>query len=98
MQMHSKIVGSTFCDSQELFKKLSKGEELTLVPEPENKFDDHAIRVENQYGDKLGYIPRATAYDLFEEMLLDIEYKASVAEITGQGKDNAGCNILIWSE
>ena len=38
--------------------KICKSTELRLIREPENKYDDLAIRVENQDGEKIGYIPR----------------------------------------
>ena len=37
---------------------LSDGETVTLVREPDNKYDKMAIRIDNAAGEKLGYIPR----------------------------------------
>ena len=37
---------------------LADGETVTLVREPDNKYDKMAIRIDNAAGEKLGYIPR----------------------------------------
>ena len=45
-------------DSDEYEKHFFSGD-LSLIPEPENKYDKKAIRIEDSTGFKLGYLPRA---------------------------------------
>ena len=42
---------------QELIEALRRGEELKLVPEPENLFDKDAVRVLKLDGSQVGYLP-----------------------------------------
>ena len=57
--MHTMINGAMHTD--EIHKKaaeLKKGSRVQLLLEPKNKYDDKAILVKNEQGEKLGYIPR----------------------------------------
>ena len=44
-------------ERQELIEELRRGEELQLVPEPENPFDKDAVKVLKLDGRDLGYLP-----------------------------------------
>lgn len=46
---------------QEWVRDLKVNEPVFLRRDPENRFDAHAIRVENRKGDLLGFIPREVA-------------------------------------
>lgn len=58
------IAGVQHHDLHKVLKDLNEGDELVLVPEPTNKFDPNAIRIEcvgEALGDPsvmLGYVPR----------------------------------------
>ncbi|CAG0984873.1 hypothetical protein MTYP_01958 [Methylophilaceae bacterium] len=54
---HSPIAGFQYHEGEAIWTDLAIGQPLQLIREPENKFDDRAVRVEWQ-GHKLGYIPR----------------------------------------
>ena len=57
--MNTYVAGVTHVRGiKKLAKALKKHEEILLVREPENEFDDLAILVKNKDGKKLGYIPR----------------------------------------
>ena len=96
-KFYSKIVGSTFVtNGQQLLSQLKSGDKLLLEREPENPYDANAIRVLNSDRKKLGFIPKGTAVELSKQMdNPDMTVQATVSEITGAGKDNCGCNILI---
>jgi hypothetical protein len=51
------IAGFTYHDGVDVFGKLKIGTELTMVAEPDNKYDTHAVAIYFK-GYKLGYIPR----------------------------------------
>lgn len=53
----SPVAGFQYHKGQEIWESMRVGDELTLVREPENKYDPRAVRVEWQ-GYKLGYVPR----------------------------------------
>lgn len=53
----SPLAGFQYHHGEALWPQLSAGQSLQLVREPDNRFDDRAVRVDWQ-GHKLGYIPR----------------------------------------
>ena len=53
----SPLAGFQYHHGEALWQQLAVGQTLQLVREPDNRFDDRAVRVEWQ-GHKLGYIPR----------------------------------------
>lgn len=54
----SPLAGSQYYALSHLVDQMRVGDALTLIREPDNRFDARAIRVEWQ-GHKLGYVPRA---------------------------------------
>ena len=54
---HSPLAGFQYHHGETLWPQLAVGQPLQLVREPDNRFDDRAVRGEWQ-GRKLGYIPR----------------------------------------
>ena len=56
MKYESSIAGTPHCRPN--FDALKVGEIVSLVPEPENRFDPNAIRVQTALGMKLGYVKR----------------------------------------
>lgn len=55
---HSAVAGFQFHLGEQVWPALTIGAPLTLIREPENRFDSLAIRVEWN-GQKIGYVPRA---------------------------------------
>lgn len=54
---NSPLAGFQYHHGEMLWAQLAIGQALQLVREPDNRYDDRAVRVEWQ-GHKLGYIPR----------------------------------------
>jgi len=55
---HFHIAGFTYWDGAVVFNKLKIGKKLTLVHEPDNRYDPKAVAI--FYNDhKLGYIPQS---------------------------------------
>lgn len=63
---------------------LEEGMELTLIPEPSNKFDKNAVMI--KYNDiMLGYVPAAKlgyAKDVSEALKSGLELKATITTLT----------------
>lgn len=53
----SYIAGTTHIKDETVFDDLKEGDKLILQREPDNRFDENAILVLNEKGQKLGYIP-----------------------------------------
>ncbi|MBD3351350.1 MAG: hypothetical protein GF364_07665 [Candidatus Lokiarchaeota archaeon] len=62
---HTQIVGIYYTGNGYYIKGLPKKSQLDLVPEPENKYDDHAVKVMHE-GKKLGYIPKGENRRIFK--------------------------------
>lgn len=60
---------------------LEKGNELKLVPEPENTHDKFAIRVETQNGIHIGYIPRYYNQQVLARINTGVTYSCTVIEV-----------------
>jgi hypothetical protein len=59
--MNYSIVATNHCgpEAEALIKELKPGEEITLVREPDNRFDKNAVQVWAR-GIRVGYLPKAT--------------------------------------
>lgn len=55
---HMKAVGVTFGNRQRVISKLSVGQRLKFVLEPENKFDKFAIQIMTLSNEPVGYANR----------------------------------------
>ena len=99
---YTKIAGVTKKNSdgerrQSIIKELEAGERVTLIREPDNRYDPNAIRVDSGLG-QIGYIPAETALNnLASEMDRGCEVTAIISEITGgePGKPTRGVNVEI---
>ena len=73
--LNLNITGIKFAPgAADIIEALPGGAELTLTPEPENRFDKNAIRVEYD-GAKLGYVPAALCKNvrpLMDEQRIDM--------------------------
>ncbi len=52
----SPVAGFQYHQGETLWPQLATGQPLTLMREPDNRFDQRAVRIDWQ-GEKLGYIP-----------------------------------------
>lgn len=109
MTFYTKLTGVTFCNEngntenrqsiiRQLYRRglLDDGTELSLRPEPNNPYDDHAVAVFAQDGRQLGYLPQRTSYQVFCDMAKGKKYRAFVSCVTGGEAGNAyGINIRI---
>ena len=54
----TEIAGTRYAENiQELYDSLAEGDRVSLVREPENPYDEYAIRVETEEHAPIGYIP-----------------------------------------
>lgn len=67
MEIFSPIVGTHFrpSEAKQICNALSAGDEVTLVPEPENPYDPMAVAVYSE-DEHLSYIARANNYQVSE--------------------------------
>ena len=93
--MHTKIVGVTFENRQNLLKKLKVDDKLQLIREPNNTYDKNAVAV--YYGvNQLGYIGAQLAKYIAHRMDAGTRYQCTVSAVTGGTDGNKyGANITL---
>lgn len=77
---NSPLAGAQYYAAQAQWQSMKVGDSLTLVREPGNAHDAHAIRVEWQ-GQKLGYLPRAENAAVAAEMDRGTRVEARIAHL-----------------
>ena len=54
----TQIAGTGYQENMDaLYEKLQEGDLVRLVREPENRYDEYAIRIDTDGGQPLGYVP-----------------------------------------
>lgn len=71
---------------------------MLLVREPDNAYDNYAIKVCTESGRQIGYINRETAQRLAQQMDNGVEHAAYVEAVTGgePGKPTRGCVLRLF--
>ena len=99
---HSKIVGTTFENRQDILAHLEGGESLRVRREPENQYDPRAVAVDVDIKGKwypVGYIAKDKNKDIAEALDAGREVEISISEVTGGDKGkNLGMNICLKYE
>lgn len=83
MEIYATVVGVSFRgkEAREIVKGLTTkdGEKLTLVAEPGNEYDDHAVMVfHNPSGVHIGYLSRENNKQVFEELTKNIKLNVRI--------------------
>lgn len=99
---HSKIVGTTFENRQDILAHLEGNENLRVRREPENKYDPRAVAVDVDIKGKwypVGYIAKDKNKDIAEALDAGREVEIKISEVTGGDKGkNLGMNICLKYE
>lgn len=99
---HSKIVGTTFENRQDILAHLEGNESLRVRREPENQYDPRAVAVDVDIKGKwypVGYIAKDKNKDIAEALGAGREVEIKISEVTGRDKGkNLGMNICLKYE
>ena len=99
---HSKIVGTTFENRQDILAHLEGSESLRVRREPENQYDPRAVAVDVDIKGKwypVGYIAKGKNKDIAEALDAGREVEIKISEVTGGDKGkNLGMNICLKYE
>ena len=99
---HSKIVGTTFENRQDILAHLEGSESLRVRREPENQYDQRAVAVDVNIKGKwypVGYIAKDKNKDIAEALDAGREVEIKISEVTGGDKGkNLGMNICLKYE
>lgn len=88
------VAGLPYYDGPALLDELQPGDSLTLVAEPDNPFDEHAIRIEAQ-GRKIGYVPRGENSPLVRLMGQGVSLRARVARVAPEAGPWSALTVLV---
>jgi hypothetical protein len=75
------LVGITVKERINAIKKLNIGDVVYLIRDPNNTFDNQAIKVLNDAGEQLGFISKEWAFIYSQKMDIGMTYQASVNKI-----------------
>lgn len=99
---HSKIVGTTFENRQDILAHLEGNEDLRVRRESENQYDPRAVAVDVDIKGKwypVGYIAKDKNKDIAEALDAGREVEIKISEVTGGDKGkNLGMNICLKYE
>lgn len=99
---HSKIVGTTFENRQDILAHLEGNESLRVRREPENQYDQRAVAVDVSIKGKwypVGYIAKDKNKDIAEALDAGRDVEIKISEVTGGDKGkNLGMNICLKYE
>lgn len=99
---HSKIVGTTFDNRQDILAHLEGSESLRVRREPENQYDPRAVAVDVDIKGKwypVGYIAKDKNKDIAEALDAGRDVEIKISEVTGGDKGkNLGMNICLKYE
>lgn len=96
MEFYTKVAGVTFDNRQRLIRRMSVGENISLVRDPNNPYDKNAIKVINSNGEQIGFISKELASTMAIRMDAGVIYSATVSQITGMNPgENLGVNLHI---
>ncbi len=79
-------------------KDITIGDNLLLTPEPTNKFDMNAVRIEYARHDKqtmLGYVPRKFSPEIAGLLEIDTRLECIVTEFVKENKPWEQCKVEI---
>ncbi len=86
-----KVMGVWYVDD-EILERVSVGDKVTFVPEPENEYDKNAVLVQDAEGNKLGYIPRQKN----RQLLFDMAAFGAYGVVNFTGSIEKSIVIDVW--
>jgi hypothetical protein len=96
----TKVAGVTFEGRQRIVARCSVGERLTLIRDPNDRYDQGAIKVLRSNGEQLGFIPSDVSRGgdpsgLAFRMDRGDKYQCRIKNLTGGDGYNLGVNIEV---
>jgi len=89
------IAGVQHHQMNKVINDLVEGEELNLVPEPDNKFDPNAIKIEYE-GTMLGYVPKKLSAEIAAALETG-SLCCMIETLNPTGKPWEWCEVIVTS-
>ena len=104
-ELYTKLAGVSFDGRQEVARGLSVGAPLSLVREPSNPHDAHAVAVYTPDGVQIGYIRHQLALDLLARKVIPADLLVThtypldrVAEAFETAASGQGLKVVVTAE
>lgn len=88
------IAGFQFHEGVHFIAQMKKGDNLKIINEPENKYDDYAVRIE--YKSKMiDYVPRSDNRHLFRMLKQDLSLHCEITEVNPNEESWQMCKVKV---
>lgn len=74
------VAGVKFHKFYETVRELEEGDSVQLIPEPTNKYDKYAVRIESN-SVMLGYVPRKLSISIFAKIISGATLSAKIIKL-----------------
>lgn len=91
------IAGVKFHQYKMVEKDLVEGMELILNPEPTNKYDPNAVRIETMNGVMLGYVPKKFSSEICAQIDTGLRLTCEITKIDLEAKAWEKFEVTITS-
>ena len=91
------VAGVKYHKLYDIIDKLKEGNDVQLIPEPDNKYDKYAIRIE-ALDTMLGYIPRILAVFVAAKIKSEIVLSAKILEIKPESDSWTALKVRVKEE
>lgn len=88
------VAGVKFHKLYNIIERLKEGDDVQLIPEPDNKYDKYAIRIE-VLDTMLGYIPRTLAIFVAAKIKSKIALSAKIIQISPESDSWTALKIKV---
>ena len=92
----TRVVGVTFENRQEVVARLSEGERVSLIRDPDNPFDPNAVKVVRWDHQQIGFLDRELAKIMAPRMdRYGGTFKATVSRLTGGYYPGSSFGVMV---
>lgn len=88
------VAGFCFYEGEDKLEQMVVGEKITLVTDPENEYDDHAIELHWQ-NIKIGFVPRSDNHHLFRLIEQGVSLECTIEEINPNEVTWQMCKVKV---
>ncbi len=89
------VAGFRFYNGPNLLEKMRPGEPLTLKAEPDNEYDNYAVKIYYQ-NEHIGYVPRSDNKPIFRLLQQNIPLMARITQIQPDQVPWQMVQVKIW--
>lgn len=89
------VAGVQHHDLHKVISDLEEGDELDLIPEPTNKFDPNAVKIEAPDSVMIGYVPKKFSSEIAAAIDLGDDLICTITHLDPKAKPWEQCKVVI---